>query len=110
VPLLVVARAGPKFSAVRYSSSQVHVQVMSNYGQLKVTNRTTTEPVAGAYVKVFAKVGSGHRLYKDGFTDRRGRFDYVTLNTPDRISASMFAVLIQTDLGSEIRIVKPPLK
>jgi len=36
---------------------------------------------AKAYVEVYARLASGTvRFFKDGYTDLRGRFDYVSLN------------------------------
>ena len=64
---------------------------------------------------VVALVGCGKkddgqvRFYKDGYTDLRGRFDYVSLNTGELDNVQSFAILIlNDDHGAIIREAKPP--
>ncbi|HXD89259.1 MAG TPA: hypothetical protein VN641_22395 [Urbifossiella sp.] len=50
------------------------------------------------YVKVYAKLADGSvKFHKDGYTDLRGRFDYASVNTPERQAIQRFAVLILSD-------------
>ena len=92
-------------------------------------------PVPGAYVKVFfrpkapprppvstpwggaeagmqGRRGEPHRegqFYKDGYTDRRGWFDYATVSTHDVEEVGEFALLVVAEgVGSAVRQVKPP--
>ena len=80
-------------SMVRVSGGALHkvqphfahslsVMVMDSYGQLCVKHAVTDAPISRAYVKVYASdsPSSGATFYKDGYTDLRGRFDYVSLN------------------------------
>jgi len=57
------------------------------------------------YIKAFSKDSSGSvNFYKDGYTDIRGRFDYVSLNTSDIKAVTKFALFIMSDSnGSLIR-------
>ena len=65
----------------RYSSAMV-VQVIDDYGQVKVTENKTNKPLPQAYCKVYAMTKTnGTEFYKDGYTDLRGRFDYASLST-----------------------------
>ena len=49
------------------------------------------------------------RFYKDGYTDLRGRFDYVSLNTGELDTVTSFAILILNEKhGAIIREAKPP--
>jgi hypothetical protein len=49
------------------------------------------------------------KLYKDGYTDLRGRFDYTSLNTSEIGSVERFAVLVLSDTaGAVVREVAPP--
>ena len=52
-------------------------------------------PARNAYVKVYIKLKNGRiEFYKDGYTDRRGKFDYVSLNTGQMQQASDIAILV----------------
>ncbi|CAI7778436.1 unnamed protein product, partial [Closterium sp. NIES-53] len=85
----------------------------------------TLVPLPGAYVKVFFRPKSrgvsylfsgsageergGAVFYKDGYTDRRGWFDYAFVSTEDVEKVDMFAVLVTKEgAGSVVRHVKPP--
>jgi hypothetical protein len=49
------------------------------------------------------------KFHKDGYTDLRGRFDYVSVNTPERQAIERFAVLVLSeDRGALIREAAPP--
>jgi len=104
----VVAAGQTKTQA--YYSHSLAVQVIENYGQVKVTHQTTAKPVAKAYVKVYAQMADGQvKFYKDGYTDLRGRFDYASLNTNDLDVATKFSVLIMSDEhGALVREAAPP--
>lgn len=95
---------------VPYYAHSLAVQTIENYGQVKVTHQVTGKPVAKAYVKVYAKLGSGEiKFYKDGYTDIRGRFDYASLNTNELEQAQRFSILILSDdYGALVREANPP--
>ncbi|CAI5952852.1 unnamed protein product [Closterium sp. NIES-64] len=93
-------------------------------GRLESTQGTLV-PLPGAYVKVFFRPKSrgvsylfsdsageergGAEFYKDGYTDRRGWFDYAFVSTEDVEKVDMFAVLVTKEgAGSVVRHVKPP--
>ena len=93
-----------------YFSNSLAAQVIENYGQVKVTHRETRAPASRAYVKVYAQMASGEvKFYKDGYTDLRGRFDYASVNSPERQAVQRFSVLVLSeDRGAVIREVAPP--
>ncbi len=107
--LVEIVAAGQTKTQAYYSHS-LAVQVIENYGQVKVTHLTTAKPVAKAYVKVYAQMADGQvKFYKDGYTDLRGRFDYASLNTNDLDVATKFSVLIMSDEhGALVREAAPP--
>lgn len=92
-----------------YFSNSLKVHVFENYGEVKVTD-SSSKPLSKVYAKVFAETTSGSiEFYKDGYTDIRGRFDYVSLNTQDMSSVKRFALFIMSDqLGSVIKECNPP--
>lgn len=108
---VVVEVVGAGRSSMRaYYAHSLSVQVIENYGEVKVTHQSTGKPVSKAYVKVYA-LGTGGKVkfYKDGYTDLRGRFEYASLNTDDLDSATKFSILILSDEnGAVVREATPP--
>ncbi|MDG2385545.1 MAG: hypothetical protein P8N76_28005 [Pirellulaceae bacterium] len=107
--LVEIEAAGRRQSNAYYSNS-ISAQVSGNYGQLRVATQASNEPIAAAYVKVYAQMKDGTiSFYKDGYTDRRGRFDYSSLSTDSLDNVQRFAVLILSDeAGALVREVSPP--
>ena len=93
-----------------YYSNALKVQVIENYGQLRVTHGKDAAPLAKVYVKAYARMKDGSvQFYKDGYTDLRGRFDYSSLNTNELDFADKFALLILSDdYGAVVREANPP--
>ncbi|HEY3788602.1 MAG TPA: hypothetical protein VGL71_07095, partial [Urbifossiella sp.] len=81
-----------------------------NFGSLKVADTVNGKPLTKVYIKVYAKLADGSvKFHKDGYTDLRGRFDYASVNTPERQAIQRFAVLILSDdHGAVIREAAPP--
>ncbi len=100
---------GIKKSQVYYANS-LDIQVIENYGQVKVTHQESRKPLSGVYVKVYAQMKGGEvQFFKDGYTDLRGRFDYISLNTNELDYAERFAILILSEeYGAVIREAAPP--
>ncbi|MCP4375301.1 MAG: hypothetical protein GY794_03870, partial [bacterium] len=99
-----------------YFANSMSVQMISNYGQVKVANAKTGKPLPKVYVKVYARMKNGQvRFYKDGYTDLRGRFDYTSLNTNELDQVSKFSILILSEdskgtkgYGAVVRETAPP--
>lgn len=62
------------------------------------------------YIKVFSKNNSGRvRFYKDGYTDLRGMFNYVSLNTDELATIQKFSIFVTDDIhGSLMKECNPP--
>jgi 5-hydroxyisourate hydrolase-like protein (transthyretin family) len=108
--VMVEALAGGVRKTQAYYANTLRVQMIESYGQLVVTQAETGKPVPGAYVKVYARVSGGAvNFIKDGYTDLRGRFDYVSLNTDEANQAERLAVLVMSDaFGAVVRETQPP--
>jgi len=93
-----------------YYAHSLAVQVIENYGQVRVTQAEGGQPVPRTYVKVYAQLGDGSvKFYKDGYTDLRGRFDYASLSTDDLGGVQRFAILVLSDQhGALVREALPP--
>jgi hypothetical protein len=107
--LVEIAAAGLRKSQAYFAHS-LALQVIENYGHLRVTHKTTGAPLAKVYVKVYARMNGGEvRFYKDGYTDLRGRFDYTSLSTDelDRVEKLAILVLSEAD-GAVVQEAQPP--
>lgn len=78
--LIEIVGAGQR-KAQAYHANTLKLTLTENYGRLETRDSANDKPVSKAYVKVYARLKNGTvRFYKDGYTDLRGRFDYVSLN------------------------------
>jgi hypothetical protein len=109
--VLVEVTAAGKTRTVPYFASAMDVKMTESYGQLKVTDpAAASRPLSKVYVKVYARLADGSvKFHKDGYTDIRGRFDYASVNTPERQAIERFAMLVLSeDRGAVIREAAPP--
>ena len=108
--VLVEVVAGDQAKSQPYFAHSLDVQIVENYGQLQVTDNANNKPVSRAYVKVYSKRHDGSvEFHKDGYTDLRGRFDYVSQSNHSMDGIKKISVLIMSDEhGSIIRQVDPP--
>ena len=84
--VLVEVSAGGKTRSLPYYANAMDVRLMENYGQLRVTETAGGKGLPKVYVKVYARLADGQvKFYKDGYTDLRGRFDYASVSTPERL-------------------------
>ena len=107
--MIEIVADGVKKSQAYYSNA-LTVQMVENYGQVRVAQADGGKAVSKAYVKVYARMSDGGvKFYKDGYTDLRGWFDYTSLNTNEIDRVSRFAILIlsPTD-GAVVREAAPP--
>ena len=110
--VLVEVRAGGVVRRETYFAGDLDVQTFENYGQLRVRGASDGQPLPATYVKVYARLADGTvRFHKDGYTDLRGRFDYVSLSGMDDARIERFAVLVaHDDRGAEVRELAPPAR
>ena len=108
--VLVEITAGGKTKSEACYSRTMAVQVIETYGQVKVTQESSSKPLAKVYVKVYARMKGGNvQFYKDGYTDLRGRFEYASLSTNELDNVERFALLILSDTdGAVVREAAPP--
>jgi len=101
--------AGLSRAETRYAND-LDVEVIESYGHLRVVARETGKPIPAAYVKVYAQVaGEAVQFYKDGYTDLRGKFDYLSLSSDlvDRVQRLGILVLTE-EHGAAIREAAAP--
>ncbi len=107
--LVEIQGAGHTETATYYANS-LSVQIVENYGHLKVRQAKTGQLESKVYVKVYARMKDGQeKFYKDGYTDLRGMFDYVSLSTDELANIDRFAILVLSeDHGAIVRETAPP--
>jgi hypothetical protein len=93
-------------------SNDLRVRKMEAFGQLEVRHAGSNEPVPKTYVKVFARDVLGNvSFWKDGYTDLRGRFDYLSLNDRQPEEAAELSILVlHPEHGAEILQAEPPVR
>ena len=92
-----------------YYSSLLKYSLIESIGEIKIMT-PELKPLPKVYVKCFCETNSGLiKFYKDGFTDLRGKFDYISLNTDLIDEVKKFSILIVSkEYGSIIVSCNPP--
>jgi hypothetical protein len=107
--LVEIVGAGKSRTNAYYANAMT-VNYIESQGQVTVTNPSTNKPLAKVYVKTYVRLQDGTvKFHKDGYTDIRGRFDYATVSTPERVQPGKFSVLVLSpEFGAAIKEVEPP--
>jgi len=107
--MVELVAGGVKDSAAVYAND-LTVSPIENYGHVQVLHQDTAKPLSKTYVKVYARLGNGQiKFFKDGYTDFRGRFDYVSLNSETLNDVQRFAILVlHPEFGATILETEPP--
>ena len=109
--VLVEVRGGGLVRREAHYANALAVQLIETRGQLKVAHADTGDPLQEVYVKVYARDGDRVSFHKDGYTDLRGRFDYVSVSGSNGIGVDRYAILVMSpDAGAVIREVEPPAR
>jgi hypothetical protein len=92
-----------------YFSNSLNVSITENIGEIKVMD-SELKILKKVYVKCFSRLKNGTvSFYKDGYTDLRGRFNYVSLNTDTLKDVEKFSILVVDDVhGSFMKECNPP--
>eukprot|EP01088_Endostelium_zonatum_P014885 TRINITY_DN3427_c0_g2_i1.p1 TRINITY_DN3427_c0_g2~~TRINITY_DN3427_c0_g2_i1.p1 ORF type:complete len:123 (+),score=60.00 TRINITY_DN3427_c0_g2_i1:38-370(+) len=108
---MISVRSGGLVKREAYYGNKMRVEVWENYGQLKVTEEGSGKALGGVYVKVYGRRGEGEggSFYKDGYTDLRGRMDFVTRNEGYEGVDRLSVLVLSGTHGAEIREVRPPM-
>ncbi len=110
--VMVEVTAKGKRASVAWVANQLKVRKMESYGQIELRSERDNKVLPKAYVKVFARGSNGQvSFWKDGYSDLRGRFDYLSLNDRQPEEAVEFSILVlHPELGAEILQAEPPLR
>jgi hypothetical protein len=107
--LFIEVSSTNKKSFDTYFSTSLVINISETLGEVKVMSKDLL-PLTKTYVKCFAKYkDESVKFYKDGYTDLRGKFNYVSLNTTGLKDVKKFSLFIAHDtLGSTIKESNPP--
>jgi hypothetical protein len=108
--MVVEITSGDLQKFLTYYSNDLKVNVLEQYGELKVTHATSGKALPRTYVKVFyQKKTGGEAFYRDGYTDIRGKIEYAQTSGDKLKDVKRFAILVQDDkYGSKILECDPP--
>ena len=108
--VLIEVVAGDQVRSQPFYAHSLDVKLAENYGQVQVIDDETGKPLSKSYVKVYARMNDGReRFHKDGYTDLRGRFDYVSQSNRSLDGIREYSILVMSeDNGSVIRQANPP--
>ncbi len=110
--VLVEARGGGLVRRRTRFAHSMDVRMLEGQGQVRVADATSGAPLPEVYVKVYARTAAGTvRFHKDGYTDLRGRFDYVAHSGEGVPETEAFAVLLLSEAhGATVREARPPAR
>ncbi len=110
--VLVELVGGDQTRSIPYFAHSLDIQMVEKFGQVKVSEASTGKPIAKTYVKVYAKSADGTvAFHKDGYTDLRGRFDYVSQSNTSLDGIVKFSILMMSEnQGAVIRQARPPME
>lgn len=93
--LLIDARAGGAKRLKVLDSAALDVRRFAADRTLQVLDSATGRPLPKTYVKVYVLTASGEPVFhKDGYTDLRGKFDYLTHTATDPSTIKQLAILV----------------
>lgn len=108
-----------------YYANNLNVHVAESFGIVRVMCNKTKRPLAGAYVKVYARLQEfkNAKFWKDGYTGLNGVFDYISVTEGNALVGNYekdlkalfenkidkLSILIMSDEGAVVKEVYPPL-
>lgn len=109
-----------------YFSHSLHAHIAESYGIVRVMSGKTKRPLAGAYVKVYAKLkqGGSAQFWKDGYTGLNGVFDYIGVTEGNALMGGqdtdlkslmdekidkLSILVVSADEGAVVKEAYPPL-
>jgi len=110
--VMIEFTAGKITKVKPHFSHNLFTKLFQKNGIIKACSKESGKPLAKTYIKVFAKLSDDSVVfYKDGYTDLRGKFDYVSLSHDADKFIDKFSILVMsTSSGTTIVEANPPNK
>ena len=109
--MVIEITSGDLQKFLTYYSNELKINILEQYGELKVTHAVSGKALPMTYVKVFyLKKSNGEAtFYRDGYTDIRGKIEYAQTSGDKLKDVKKFAIFVQHDkYGSKIMECDPP--
>ena len=107
--VLIEIVAADQAKAKPFFANRLNVQMVDKLGQLKVMTEDGVA-IPKTYIKVYRRTNDGQvKFHKDGYTDLRGRFDYVSQSNFGLDGIQKFSILVlHPEFGAVMRQALPP--
>ncbi len=93
--VLVAAESGTKKLLKVLDSRALEVRQTPVSRTIQVLDSVTSKPLPKTYIKVYAEMNNGEMTFhKDGYTDLRGKFDYLSHTAVDPSTIKRVAILV----------------
>ena len=93
--VLVSAESGTKKLLKVLDSRALELRHTPVSRTVQVLDAATSKPLPKTYVKVYAEMNNGEMVFhKDGYTDLRGKFDYLSNTAVDPSTVKRVAILV----------------
>lgn len=109
-----------------YFSHSLYTHIAESFGIVRVLSGKTKRPLAGAYVKVYARMKKNQKVHfwKDGYTGLNGVFDYIGVTEGNALMGEdemdlkslmdekidkLSILIISIDEGAIVKEAYPPL-
>jgi hypothetical protein len=93
--VLISAKSGSRKLLKILDSRALEIRQMPLERTIQVVDSSTAKPLVRTYVKVYAENRNGEvAFHKDGYTDLRGKFDYLSHTGIDSSTLKRVAVLV----------------
>ncbi len=93
--VLVSAESGTKKLLKVLDSRAIEIRQAPLTRTLQALDSATSKPLPKTYIKVYAEMNDGQmKFHKDGYTDLRGKFDYLSHTATDPSTIKRVAILV----------------
>lgn len=107
-----------------YYANRLYTHLAESFGVVRVMSEKSKRPLAGVYVKVYARLKQGGAIHfwKDGYTGLNGVFDYVGVTEGNQLTGSneklkdlmmnkvdkLSILILSAEEGATVKEVCPP--
>ncbi|MEP4079580.1 hypothetical protein [Haloferula sp.] len=105
--VLIAADAGSTRALQILDSQAIRLEHRKTDSTLQVLDAETGAPLAACYVKIYRDKDGDAEFHKDGYTDLRGKFDYLTLTDGEAAPSGDIAIFVDhPEKGSQTLIIE----
>ncbi|KAI8636911.1 hypothetical protein BD408DRAFT_486588 [Parasitella parasitica] len=121
--VFVEMSSGPIKRRQAYYANRLYTHLAESFGVVRVMSEKSKRPLAGAYIKVYARLkGGAVHFWKDGYTGLNGVFDYIGVTEGNELLGSndtlknvmmekvdkLSILVLSTEEGATVKEAYPP--